>query len=161
MSNENVIEFEEVRSEARQALKFSIRPLRAKDVAPMVRIVSKIGLREFKDVISLDAINVFVEKAEMSLEGESPEGEGAPNDGGADAVASLVGVGAFLDAAGIVCENFDKAEADIFRFLASVSGQTVKEVEELPIADLFELVFAVFKAPDFGDFFTRVKALLK
>lgn len=145
MTNENVIEFEEVRGEARQALKFSIRPLRAKDVAPMVRIVSKIGLREFKGVISLDAINAFVDRAE----------------GDEDAAVNLVGFGAVVDAAGIVCENFDKAEADIFKFLASVSGQTVKEVEELPIADLFELVFAVFKAPDFGDFFTRVKALLK
>ena len=123
----------------------------------MVRIVSKIGLREFKDVISLEAISVFVERAEA----EQAEAEEKQENGSADAVASLVGVGAILDAAGIVCENFDKAEADIFRFLASVSGLMVKEVEDLLIADLFELVFAVFKAPDFGDFFTRVKALLK
>ena len=145
MADENVIEFEAISEEPKREPKFAIRPLRAKDVAPVVRIVSKIGLREFKDVLSLEAVSAFVERAE----------------GDEDAAVSLVGVGAVVDAAGIVCENFDKAEADIFKFLASVSGLNLKEVEDLPIADLFELVFAVFKAPDFGDFFTRVKALLK
>lgn len=145
MSGENLIEFDDISEKPSRGTKYSIRPLRAKDVGPMVRIVSKIGLREFKDVISVDAITTMVEKA----------------GGDEEKAVNIVGFGAVLDAAGIVCENFDKAEADIFKFLASVSGLTVKEVEELPIADLFELVYAVFKAPDFGDFFTRVKALLK
>ena len=145
MADESAIGIEAVSENPGYVPKFGIRPLRAKDVAPMVRIVSKIGLREFKGAVSMDAIASLVEEAE----------------GDDEKAVSIVGVGALLDVAGIVCENFDKAEAEIFKFLASVSGLTVKEVEELPIADLFELVYAVFAAPDFGDFFTRVKALLK
>lgn len=127
--------------------KYSIRPLRMKDVAPMARIIGKIGLREFKGVISPESVSALM--------------GGAEDEESMEDVVSSVGVGVLIDAAGIVCMNYDRAEKDIVGFLASVSGMTVGEVEDLPIADAFELVCAVFKAPDFADFFTRAQALLK
>lgn len=126
--------------------KFEIRKLSFKDVAPMARIISKIGIREFKGVVSPENIAAF-------MDGK----DGEPH---ANALES-VGVGVLIDAAGILCENFDKAEQDIAEFLASVSGMKKKDVMELSISDSFELVMAVFKSEGFADFFRRAAVLLK
>ncbi|MEG1906851.1 MAG: hypothetical protein RR178_05235 [Gordonibacter sp.] len=123
---------------------FEIRPFCAKDIAPMARIIGKIGLCEFKDVISIDSIT--------GMMGDTDD---------AKSKVDLVGYGIVIDLASIVCSNLDKAEKDIFSLLADLSGMTAKKVAELPLADFAELAIAVFKAEDFKDFFTRVKALLK
>lgn len=122
---------------------FVIRPLTAKDVAPMARIVSKIGVREFKGILSAESIGALV--------------EGAVDDEGR---VDLAAAGIMIDAAGIVLANYDKAEDDLLAFLASVSGMTKKAVGELPLADFAELLVSVFKSDGFSDFFTRVSSLL-
>lgn len=120
---------------------YEIRPLNAKDIAPMARIIGKIGIRDISKTLSPESIAAIT------------SGEGAS--------VERIGASIVLDAIGIVCANADKAEADIFGFLASVSGMKVKEVEGLSLADFAELVTALFKAPDFSDFFTRVSSLTK
>lgn len=125
-------------------MEFDIRPLRFKDVAPMARIVSKIGLREFKQVLTPEAIGAFAETAE---DGQS--------------VAEAVGAGVLIDAVGIVLENYDKAEDDIAAFLASVAGMKKSEVMELTLADSVALVKAVAAAQGFDDFLKQASALAR
>lgn len=137
----NIIDIEKARDEA--AAKFAIRPLRAKDIAPMVRIIGKIGLKEFAAIISPENISALI--------GKTDDGE---------LRTDIVGVGIMLDVAAVVCENFDKAEKDLFGFMASLSGLTIKEVEELSLADTFEVLHAICTAGDFADFFARVRSLL-
>ena len=124
-------------------MEFNIRPLAAKDVAPMCRIISKIGLSEFKEAVSPETVNSMFSK------------EGGKDDG-----AAAVGVAIVVSVADIVFRNVDKAEKDLFAWLASVSGISQKEVSELSLADFATLVGAVFKSEDFKDFFTAVRALL-
>lgn len=125
-------------------MEFDIRPLRFKDVAPMARIVSKIGLREFKQVLTPEAIGAFAETVE---DGQS--------------VAEAVGAGILIDAAGIVLENYDKAEDEIAAFLASVAGMKKTEVMELTLADSVALVKAVVAAQGFDDFLKQASALAR
>ena len=125
-------------------MEFDIRPLRFKDVAPMARIVSKIGLREFKQVLTPEAIGAFAETAE---DGQS--------------VAEAVGAGVLIDAVGIVLENYDKAEDEIAAFLASVAGMKKSEVMELTLADSVALVKAVAAAQGFDDFLKQASALAR
>lgn len=136
-----IIDIDEARESAKP--RFGIRPLRAKDIAPMARIIGKIGLKEFAAVLSPASISALV--------GRTDEGELRPD---------IVGVGIMLDVSAVVCENFDKAEKDLFGFMASLSGLTVKEVESLSLADTFELLHAICTAGDFADFFKRVRSLL-
>lgn len=125
-------------------MEFDIRPLRFKDVAPMARIVSKIGLREFKQVLTPEAIGAFAETVE---DGQS--------------VAEAVGAGVLIDAVGIVLENYDKAEDEIAAFLASVAGMKKSEVMELTLADSVALVKAVAAAQGFDDFLKQASALAR
>ena len=125
-------------------MEFDIRPLRFKDVAPMARIVSKIGLREFKQVLTPEAIGAFAETVE---DGQS--------------VAEAVGAGVLIDAVGIVLENYDKAEDEIAAFLASVAGMKKSEVMELTLADSVALVKAVVAAQGFDDFLKQASALAR
>lgn len=125
-------------------MEFDIRPLRFKDIAPMARIVSKIGLREFKQVLTPEAIGAFAETVE---DGQS--------------VAEAVGAGVLIDAAGIVLENYDKAEDEIAAFLASVAGMKKSEVMELTLADSVALVKAVAAAQGFDDFLKQASALAR
>lgn len=125
-------------------MEFDIRPLRFKDVAPMARIVSKIGLREFKQVLTPEAIGAFAETVE---DGQS--------------VAEAVGAGVLIDAVGIVLENYDKAEDEIAAFLASVAGMKKTEVMELTLADSVALVKAVVAAQGFDDFLKQASALAR
>lgn len=124
-------------------MEFNIRPLAAKDVAPMCRIISKIGLSEFKEAVSPETVNSMFSK------------EGGKDDG-----VAAVGVAIVVSVADIVFRNVDKVEKDLFAWLASVSGISQKEVSELSLADFATLVGAVFKSEDFKDFFTAVRALL-
>lgn len=125
-------------------MEFNIRPLRFKDIAPMARIVSKIGLREFKQVLTPEAIGAFAETA-----------------GGGQSVAEAVGAGVLIDAVGIVLENYDKAEDEIAAFLASVAGMKKSEVMELALADSVALVKAVAAAQGFDDFLKQASALAR
>ena len=125
-------------------MEFDIRPLRFKDVAPMARIVSQIGLREFKQVLTPEAIGAFAETVE---DGQS--------------VAEAVGAGVLIDAVGIVLENYDKAEDEIAAFLASVAGMKKTEVMELTLADSVALVKAVVAAQGFDDFLKQASALAR
>ncbi|MEG0991343.1 MAG: hypothetical protein RSN88_10820 [Gordonibacter sp.] len=138
----DIIDIDDAR-EVAVASKFGIRPFRAKDIAPMVRIITKIGLREFAQVISPENIKALVGRAE----------DGKPQ-------ADIVGIGLMLDVAAVVGENFDKVEGDLFAFMASMSGLKVQGVGDLSLADTFDLLYAIFTASDFSDFFKRARALL-
>lgn len=137
------IEIEDAREAAAEP-KFGVRPFRATDIAPMVRIIGKIGLKEFSRIVSPENVK--------ALMGKTEDGELRMN---------VVGVGIALEIASVVCENFDKAEGDLFALMASLSGLKVKDVEELSLADTFDMLYAIFTAKDFSDFFKRVRSLLK
>lgn len=116
-------------------MEFQIRTLAAKDVAPMCRILSCIGLSEFRDLV-------------VPL---------AQPDGGLS--VEEVGIDVVLGAADIVLKNVDKAETELFAFLASLSGLSREEVAELSLGDFLDLLVAVFRSDGFADFLARAKAL--
>lgn len=119
--------------------KFEIRNPMAKDIAPMARIVSKIGVKEVSKAISPDTID--------ALTGDEKQ-------------VGIIGVGVIVDVVGVICDNFDKAEDDLFSFMASMAGMKKTDVASLPIADMFELLYEIFTNEGFSDFFKRVQALL-
>lgn len=125
-------------------MEFELRPLNARDIAPVARIISKIGIREMKNVVSIDAI--------LSTIGDEEDRESK---------VDVVGFGIVLDAVGVICENLDKAESDIFKLMASVAGMKEKSVAELPLGDFADLLVAFLQKDDFKDFFTRVLKLAK
>lgn len=124
---------------------FNIREFKARDIAPMTRIISKIGLRQFAGIIDIRSVMGIVGDGDADVSAEA---------------AAQIGVGVIIEAASVIIENFEKAENDLMLLMASLSGMKVEEVMDLSLADTMDLVYAIATHEGFSDFFTRAKALL-
>lgn len=113
--------------------KYELRPLVATDMGAICKIISAIGVRQFKDCFKVD-----------DFKGKDVE---------------AIGFGVIFDIAGIVIANIPMAEDDIQAFLASLTGMKVADIKKLPFADYGELIMEVVMKDDFKDFFKRVMKL--
>ena len=113
---------------------YTLRPLVASDMGAICKIITAIGIRKFKECFNVEDFKEGnIEKA---------------------------GMGVAFDIAGIIIENIPKAEADINRFLASLTGLKEGAIYKLPFAVYGELIVSVVMKEDFRDFFKRVMKLL-
>ena len=119
--------------------KFELRKLCAKDIFVMVKIISKIGISEFK--------NCFI----------TPSVKGKIR-GNAD--FSVIGLEVIIEMVGTVLENLPRCETDIYSFLADLSGMKSNEISELGMSEFAELIEAVLTKEEFKDFFTVVSKYL-
>lgn len=112
---------------------YEVRPLVATDMGAICKIISAIGIRQFKDCFKVDDFkNGNVEE---------------------------IGFNVLIDIGGIIISNIPKAEDDIQAFVASVTGLKISEVKALPFADYGELIVQIVTKEDFKDFFKRVMKL--
>lgn len=112
---------------------YEIRPLVATDMGAICKIITAIGIRQFKECFKIDDIkNGTIEE---------------------------VGFGVLLDIGGIIISNIPKAEEEIHAFVASVTGLKVSEVKKMPFAEYGELIVRIVTKEDFKDFFERVMKL--
>lgn len=115
--------------------KYELRPLVASDMGAICKIISAIGIREFKDCFKLEDFN------------------------GGNKNVEVVGFNVLFDIAGIIVSNIPKAEKEIQMFIASLTGMKQAEVENMPFADYGELIMEIVMKEDFRDFFGRVAKL--
>ncbi len=120
---------------------YELRKLTSKDVFPMFRIISKIGVKEFKDCFDSEEIKSLIS--------------------GKKADSNAVGFAVLMNVAGVVISNIPKAEDDIFNFLASLSGMERKDVEALELAVFAEMIIDIVKKEEFKDFIGVVSKLFK
>lgn len=133
--------------------KYELRPLVASDLGTVCKIISKIGVRQFKECFNVDQIK----ESMKSDEDESKETE--DSEEAKDAKLESIGFGVVFDIAGIIISNIPVAEADIQKFIASLTGLSVQQVKALPLADYGEIILDVITNEDFKDFFKRVMKL--
>lgn len=126
--------------------KFEFRKLNSKDIFPMARIITKIGFKEFKECLT----SADISKLASDLDGENK-----------DALTASVGLSIMLDVGGVVLSNIDKCEKEVYDFLASVSGISVKDLEAMGLVDFAEMIAEFFKKDELKDFFKVVFKLLK
>ena len=112
---------------------FDLRPLVASDMGAICKIISAIGVRQFKECFNVG-----------DFKGKDVES---------------VGFSVIFDIAGIIIANIPRAEEEIQAFLASLTGLKLSEVKKMPFADYGELVLEVVMKEDFRDFFKRVMKL--
>lgn len=124
--------------------KYELRTLASKDVFPMFRIISKIGVKEFKQCFESEAVK------------EAIASNGKKNS---EDALKAVGIAVVTDMAGIVISNVGNAENEIYSFLSGLSGMTRKELEELDMVTFFEMIVDVFKKDEFKDFIGGVSKL--
>ena len=113
--------------------KYELRPLVASDMGAICKIISAIGIRQFKECFRVEDFK--------------------------DGNAEKVGFEVFVDIAGIIISNIPNAEKEIQSFVASVVGMKPADVAKMPFADYGELIMEIVMKEDFRDFFGRVAKL--
>ena len=124
-------------------MNYELRTLGAKDIFPLSKIVSCIGVKEFRSCFESDAVKRVAAK------------------GGDDPDFSAVGLGVFLDIAGIILGNLPKCEKEIFDFLASISNLNSEEIREMDMGSFAQMVMDVVRKPEFKDFIGVVSRSFK
>ena len=126
--------------------KYELRGLKACDFFLVTRILSKIGVKEFKTCFE----NEDIKTAIMTVMDNQEGGEIA------DSAVASIGVSVVFDIASVVLERMEDCEKDIYKLLSRLSGLKETEIADLPMADFGEMVMTVIKHEDFRDFFTAV-----
>lgn len=122
--------------------KYEFRKLNAKDIPLMIKILTKIKLKRFADVLQSEQIrNALSGKADENL--------------------SLVTGGTIiLEFAQIILEGIGDCE-EIFEMLAQTSNLSRDEIEELDIDVLLEMIIDFIKKDEFVGFMKAVSKLMK
>ena len=126
--------------------KYELRSLQSKDVFPMFRIISKIGVKEFKECLETAEVKDAITKMANKQENVNVE---------------AIGMTVMLDVASVVISHIADAEADIYQFLSGLSGMSRKDLESLDMVTFFEMIVDVFKKEEFKDFIGVVSRLFK
>lgn len=121
-------------------MEYTFRTLTSKDIFPMSKIISKIGIKEFKECFQSDAVKAMV------------KGKGDTN---------AVGFAVMLDVGGVILSHLPDCEKDIYNFLSSVTGLKVSEIENASMGDFAEMVITLVQKEEFKDFFGVVSRLFK
>lgn len=128
---------------------YELRTLCADDIFPMFKIVSKIGIKEFKTCFESDDVKDAIKAANNGGE-----------NGERDAVEAI-GIGVALDVAGVIMENIPNTKEDVYLFLSQVSGMSKDDIKVLPMATFTEMIIDVVRKEEFKDFFKVVSKLFK
>ena len=127
---------------------YELRDLTADDMFPMIQIISKIGIREFKSCFESENVKKLV--AEMTS-GKASK----------DELKATVGVTVAFDLASVILSNLSNCRDDIYLLLSQLSGMTAKEVAQLPMMTFVEMIIEVIKKKEFADFFQAAVKLFK
>lgn len=127
---------------------YTLRSLQGADIFPMSAIIKKIGVKEFKNAFQDEEIKGLVQSINNG-------------DMSKDAAAKQAGMTVILNIVDVVLGNLPRAEKDIYKFLASLSGMKPDEVAALPMATFTGMVIDVIQKDEFKDFIKVVSRLFK
>lgn len=150
MSETKNLEIVEAAEAAIPEKPYTFRLLGAPDIFLMSKIISKIGIKEFKTCFESDGIknlvqNMMVDKAQK----DSDE-------------TNIISVGAevALELASVILTNLPKCESDIYQILSQTSNLSVEEIKAPGNAVMFlEMVIDFIKKEEFRDFIGVVSKL--
>lgn len=134
------------RHEAAEGKAYTFRRLEASDMAPMCKIIGKIGVTEFGKCFESETVLGLIKSA---------KGKDAAR------VQDVAGLQVVLEMANIIVSHIPEVEKDVFALLASVSGLTVETIRGLDLATFTEMVIDFIKKPEFKDFIGVVSKLFR
>lgn len=131
-------------------MEFELRTLKSDDLFPMFGILSKIGFKDLKEIITPEKIKDM--KSMISQDNEADEN--------AD-TTMMLGASVVMEVVSIIMKNLPSCKDEIYKFLSGVSGMTVKEIGNLDMVTFTEMIVAVVQKQEFKDFFKVVSKLFK
>lgn len=130
---------------------YTLRGLTAEDVFPMLKIISGIGLKEFKSCFDSAELRDAIKNMSQGKEEGKEEGETVDT--------TAVGLMVAADIASIIFANLPECKDDIYQLLSGLSGMEKKEIAELPMNVFLAMIVDVIKKEEFKDFFQDVAGL--
>lgn len=124
---------------------YEFRKLNATDLFVLMKLIKKIGVSSFTDVISPEAMQAFTK-------GE----KGKTTDDEALAVGTMM-----FGIAELIVEKLADCEDEVFNLLSRTSNLSKAEVKNLDIDVFVKMVFDFVKKEEFMSFFDAVIASLK
>lgn len=131
---------------------YTLRKLCADDLFPMSRIISGIGLNEFKSAFDPNEIKTLVKSISKSDDDNAPVSD--------DVVAS-VGMSVVLSVAQVIFSHLSACKDDIYTFLSNLSGIPVEGIGQLDPDVFLEMIIDVIQKPEFENFLKVVSKLFK
>ena len=125
-------------------MEYEIRKPKATDLPVACKILKGIGLKNIAKCFNNDDIEVF----KKSISGKEVT----------DEMLNKAGLMVMLSIGDLIFEKMEDIQVDLFRLISNLTGLKVKEVENLSLTDLANIVIAILKEPDFTDF---IKVVLK
>lgn len=138
------------------------RKLSVGDLMPVIQIIKKIGIKDFKKCFTGVDISGFQSNKDAAKEDlvEMPENE-AQEVAGKESAFEKIGFSVALDVVDVLLTNIPKCEHDLYAFMASMCCVTEDELKEYPISAFVDILFEVFTAEEAKDFFTHAARLMK
>lgn len=128
---------------------YTLREMTADDVFPMVKIISGIGLKEFKAAFETEDVKAAIAAMTSGkAEGEKPD-------------AAAIGITIAVNIADVIFSNLPKCKGDIYKLLSGLSGLSVKDIAALPMPTFMNMVVDTIKKEKFKDFFGAAARLFK
>lgn len=131
---------------------YELRNLTSDDVFPMLDIISKIGIDEFRTVFESEQLRTLLKSKDNNEDTSSEKAE-----------EQLYNIGTLvvLDIANVIIKKIPLCKQEIYLFLAQLSGMTQDEIKKLPMNTFFKMIIDVFKKDEFKDFIGVVSKLFK
>ena len=133
----------------REEKAYTLREMTADDVFPMVKIISGIGLKEFKTAFEAEDVKAAI----AAMTGGKAEGE-KPD-------AAAIGITIAVNIADVIFSNLPKCKGDIYKLLSGLSGMSAKDIAALPMPVFMDMVVDTIKKEEFRDFFGAAARLFK
>ncbi len=145
---------------------FVLRDLKAVDVWQFVRILSKLGVRDFKNSIDPKLLKAskFNPPMMMNEEGEEvplPREKWTDRQIDAEMQADLANDELLWTILGLLMEHIGSCEYDVNRLLSMGTGMTVEDIQNMDANKYMELIVAYISREGFRDFFTQAWNLLQ
>lgn len=134
-------------------VKFELRGLKSSDLFPMFTILSKIGIKDFKETISPDSIQNMIKSFRNDDQGDQEDQENS------EITTTVLGFSIMMDVLEVILKNLPKCEKDIYQFLSNLSGMTVEDIADLDMGTFTEMIVTVLKKDEFKDFFKVASGL--
>ena len=134
-----------------------MRELKGDDLFTLLSIVGKMDIKDefikmFENNSSADKVVPMDHKKKEPTKAEKAKREAEAEKRGMEVMANLLQK---------VLVNISTIKKDINSLLADLTGQTVKDIQNLGLKEYTTLVIAFFKKPELADFFSSIASLLQ
>ena len=132
-------------------MEYTLKPLTAEHMFMMFQLLSKLGVKDLREIINPDSIKKLMEVAKDKQNNKNTDLN----------LDTIFGATMISDVVSLVVRNIPYCKNEVYNLLSSLSGIPNKELAKVDMVTFTNMIIDVVKKPEFKDFFKAVSRLLK